>query len=150
MRKSVRHAIAGFGLLISLTAFSAQESDTYSLTVKAFDLRNTEGIVQFALYDKDGSLPDEEFKNCIKVLRGKVTSGSSEVVFSNLSKGKYAVNVLHDENINGKIDKGLFLPKEGVGFSNYTAIGLGNKPRFAKASFDLQTDLKIEVKVLYF
>jgi len=32
---------------------------------------------------------------------------------------KYAINILHDEDNNGKIKKGFVLPKEGMGFSNY-------------------------------
>jgi uncharacterized protein (DUF2141 family) len=31
--------------------------------------------------------------------------------------------LLHDENKNGKIDKGFILPKEGIGFSNFQSIG---------------------------
>ena len=53
------------------------------------------------------------------------------------AKGNYAVNILHDENNNGKIDKGLILPKEGIGFSNYSSIGLTNRPNFKKANFEL-------------
>ena len=43
----------------------------------------------------------------------------------------------------------FLLPKEGVGFSNYQSIGISNKPKFSKASFDLESDLKIKVKVIY-
>jgi uncharacterized protein (DUF2141 family) len=56
---------------------------------------------------------------------------------------------LHDENSNGKIDKGLILPKEGIGFSNYSSIGLTNRPNFKKASFELTQNKTIKVKVIY-
>lgn len=46
---------------------------------------------------------------------------------------RYAVNILHDENANGKIDKGFILPKEGIGFSNYSSVGPMNRPNFSKA-----------------
>ena len=59
------------------------------------------------------------------------------------------MNILHDENNNSKIDKGLLLPKEGIGFSNYQTIGLRNRPNFSKASFELNTDKTVEVKVIY-
>lgn len=58
------------------------------------------------------------------------------------------MNILHDENGNGKIDKGLFLPNEGIGFSNYNTIGLGNRPNFRKASFEVEQDLRIRVQVV--
>jgi uncharacterized protein (DUF2141 family) len=63
--------------------------------------------------------------------------------------GKYAVNILHDENENGEIDKGFILPIEGIGFSNFQSIGFSNRPSFSKASFDLNCDKKIAVKVIY-
>ncbi len=59
------------------------------------------------------------------------------------------MNILHDENNNGKIDKGLLLPKEGIGFSNYQSIGLKNRPNFSKASFELNTDKTISVRIIY-
>ena len=33
------------------------------------------------------------------------------VVFTNIPKGTYAINVLHDEDNNAKIPKGFILPK---------------------------------------
>ncbi|WP_317124951.1 DUF2141 domain-containing protein [Paenimyroides viscosum] len=41
------------------------------------------------------------------------------------------------------------LPKEGIGFSNYQTIGLRNRPNFSKASFELNADKTVEVKVIY-
>jgi len=79
-----------------------------------------------------------------------IYNDSSSVVFKNLPKGTYAVNILHDENKNGKIDKGFLLPKEGIGFTNYKTIGLGNKPKFTKASFYLNANTTKEIKVIYF
>ena len=76
-------------------------------------------------------------------------NGSSTITFKNISSGQYAVNILHDENKNGKIDKGFILPLEGIGFSNYQSIGLTNRPNFSKASFELKENKTISVKVIY-
>lgn len=122
----------------------------HSLSIEVDGLRNSQGNVQFALYNKTGSIPDENFLSYYKIAKAKIVNGTSIVVFENLPDGKYAVNILHDENNNGKIDKGFFLPKEGVGFSNYQSIGLTHRPKFEKASFDLQSDLKIQVQIIYF
>lgn len=121
----------------------------YSLTVKVEGLRNSEGVVQFALYNKDDSLPDEKFKSWYRIGTSEIENNRAFYIFNDLPKGDYAVNILHDENKNGKIDKGLILPKEGVGFSNYQKIGLSNKPRFSKASFGLETDRTIYIKIIY-
>jgi uncharacterized protein (DUF2141 family) len=135
--------------LLTLSSFNNQKGENFSLTVEVNGLQNSKGIVQFALYNKDGTIPDEDYKKCCKILKEKIQNGSSKVTFSNLPVGKYAVNILHDENENGEIEKGFILPIEGVGFSNYQSIGLTNRPNFSKASFELNSDKKIAVKVIY-
>lgn len=132
-----------------LCSFSENQAETYILTVKVENLRNSKGVVQFALYNKDNSIPDEDYKKYYRLEKAKIVNGKSEITFKNLPKGKYAVNILHDENNNGKIDKGLLLPKEGIGFSNYQSIGLRNRPNFSKASFELNADKTIDVTVIY-
>lgn len=135
---------------IFLLSFTTLNTNTIDLTVEVHQLRNNKGVVQFALYNKDGSIPDENFEKYYKIVKTTIKGNTAQFVFKNLPKGTYAVNILHDENENGKIDKGFMLPEEGIGFSNYTKIGLGNKPNFKKASFELNADKKIEIKVIYF
>ena len=149
MKQLLLFALVSISLL-TLSSFNNQKGETYSLTVEVKDLQNSKGIVQFALYNKDGTIPDEDYKKCCKILKEKIQNGTSKVTFSDLPLGKYAVNILHDENENGEIDKGFILPIEGVGFSNYQSIGLTNRPNFSKASFELSSDKKITVKVIYF
>ena len=132
-----------------LCSFSENQAETYILTVMVENLRNSKGVVQFALYNKDNSIPDEDYKKYYRLEKAKIVNGKSEITFKSLPQGKYAVNILHDENNNGKIDKGLLLPKEGIGFSNYQSIGLKNRPNFSKASFELNTDKTISVRIIY-
>jgi uncharacterized protein (DUF2141 family) len=136
-------------LSLSLYSFISNGLHTFSLTVEVNNLRNDKGVVQFALYNKDGTLPDENFEKYYKILKGDIVNGSAMVTFKNIPTGNYAVNILHDENMNAKIDKGFMLPEEGIGFSNYISIGLTNRPNFSKASFELNDDRKISVKVIY-
>ena len=133
-----------------ITSFSDRwTQNTYSLVVDVSELRNSKGILQVALYNKDGSIPDEHYRNYFRLVRKEIYEGSAKLIFTDLPEGKYAINVLHDENNNGKIDKGLILPEEGIGFSNYQSIGLRNKPSFEKASFYLSADKSITVKIIY-
>jgi uncharacterized protein (DUF2141 family) len=122
---------------------------TNSLTVKVSGLRNTEGHVQFSIYNKEGSIPDQYYKKHYRQLNGKIVNGTSTVIFKNLPKGRYAINVLHDENKNGIIEKGWIFPVEGIGFSNFSDIGFSNRPSFKKASFYLDQNLSKTVKVVY-
>ena len=134
--------------LLFLSSFSNTKEE-YCLTIEVENLRNSKGVLQVALYNKEGSIPDEHYKKYHRIERVKIINGKSEITFENLPKGRYAVNILHDENNNGKIDKGFILPEEGIGFSNYQSIGLTNRPNFKKASFDLFQDKEIKVKVIY-
>ena len=137
-------------LLLSATSFiTAEKAAGYSLTVEVNELRNSTGTVLFALYNREDAFPDEHYSKYLKKLKGQIVNGSASVTFENLPAGKYAVNILHDENNDGKIKKGLIMPKEGIGFSNFQSIGFSNRPSFAKASFNLNGATKIKVKIIY-
>lgn len=148
MKQLIIFAVA-YITLLALSSFNNQKGETYSLTIEVNDLQNSNGVVQFALYNKDGTIPDEDYKKCCKILKEKIQNGTSKTTFSNLPKGKYAVNILHDENENGVIDKGFILPIEGIGFSNYKSVGLTNRPNFKKASIELNNNMKMEIKIIY-
>ena len=137
-------------VVIFFLNFITPNANTINLMVEVHELRNNKGLVQFALYNKDGSIPDENFEKYYQIGKTTIKENAAQFVFKNIPKGIYAVNILHDENENGKIDKGFILPEEGIGFSNYTKIGLGNKPNFSKASIELSADKKMAVKVIYF
>jgi len=137
-------------MLLFLLSFTSRNTDAkYSLIVEVNELQNSIGEVQFALYNEDGSIPDQDYEKYYKILTATISDGKSTVTFNELPEGTYVVNILHDENKNGKIDKGFILPKEGLGFSNYESIGPTNRPKYSKASFELTSDMTIEVKVIY-
>lgn len=138
-------------LLISIlsASYSSNPSATYSLTVSVSGLRNSKGVVQFALYNKDGTIPDEEYKDYYKKMVADIENKSSSVTFENIPKGTYAINILHDENKDGKIDKGWVMPVEGIGFSNFSSIGFSNRPNFKKASFSISSNTSKKVKIIY-
>ncbi len=144
-----------YGLTLAIIAFtllSIQKSKSvtmYSLTVKVNQLRNSKGHIQFTLYNKDGTIPDEKYKKYYRKKIGQIKSYSAYVTFKNLPKGRYAVNILHDENEDGKIKKGWIMPIEGIGFSNFTSIGFTNRPSFKKASFYVSSNMSKRVKVIY-
>lgn len=136
-------------LLFITMATRPKRTDLYDLTVKVQDLRNSEGSVIFALYNRDGTIPDENFKHYYKKQVVKISGNKAQAVFSDLPQEEYAVSILHDENNNGRIDKKFLLPKEGVGFSNYNDFGLTNRPNFKNACFYLKQDTVVTVKVIY-
>lgn len=112
-------------------------------------MRNENGVVQFALYNTNGSIPDEEYTKYYRKNTAKIKNRSAEITFLNLPRGKYAVNVLHDEDKDGRVKKGLILPKEGIGFSNFTSLKISNRPSFTKAAFEFVGEKEIEVHIIY-
>jgi len=135
--------------LILFSFTSTKEATTHTLTVKVADLRNSKGVVQFTLYNKEGAIPDEDYENYYRQLNAKIVNKTSVIKFHNLPMGKYAINILHDENKNGIIEKGWIFPIEGIGFSNFKSIGFSNRPSFKKASFYFKGNSTKIVKVIY-
>ena len=153
MKTKMKHfqaLLIGLLMLFPISTFiQAADKDGSSLTVSVNKLRNSNGNVIFALYNREDAFPDEHYKKYYKILKGKIVNHSSFVIFENLPAGKYAVNILHDENKDGKIKRRFILPLEGIGFSNFQSIGFSNKPSFKKAAFNVQTDTAIQVKMIY-
>lgn len=148
--KKIIKAIVISSLVMVVSSFTSNSTDNkFSLSVEVRDLENSKGVVQFALYNKEGSIPDQHYEKYYRLDTSEIIDGVSSIIFEGLPKGTYAVNILHDENKNGKIDKGFVLPKEGLGFSNYQSISPINRPNYSKASFELSADLRIEIKVIY-
>lgn len=148
MKVAIKRRIL-FAIIIASLSFITQEKEGISLTVQVDDLRNSKGNAQFTLYNEDGSIPDEKYENYYKILTSQIVEKSVTVTFKNLPTGTYAVNILHDEDKDGEIDKGWIRPTEGIGFSNYKSIGLTNRPKFSKASFNLKENKSIKIKVIY-
>ncbi len=61
-----------------------------------------------------------------------------------------ALAVVHDENMNGKLDTNLLgIPKEGYGFSNDAKASLG-APTFSAASFPYEgKNLELKISLDY-
>ena len=135
--------------LLLILFFSSLFAQNYTLKIITTNLKNNKGVVQFNIYNNPKNFPDKKltlyFKKGINTIKNKTSSFTF-----NLPKGRYLVSVLHDENKNGKIDKGLMLTKEGIGVSNYKSFSLFNRPNFKKGSFILDKDKTIKIKVNYF
>ena len=150
--KKIIKKIVMLTLLIGLFSFTyPNQKANYSLTIKVENLRNSKGVVQYAIYNKDGSIPDEKYERYFRKRIAEISKNKSTLTFNKLPAGKYAVSILHDENENGKIDKKFLvpLPSEGVGISNYKSIGISNRPNFSKASFLVKSNMEKVIKIIY-
>lgn len=148
--KKIILSLLVLGVFVLSSSFVNPISDeAYSLTITIDNLQNSDGVVQFTIYNKDGTIPDEHYENYYLQRTSEIVNNGSTITFENLPKGTYAINILHDEDENGEIKKGWILPVEGIGFSNFESIGLTNRPNFSKASFELDKDMTRKVTIVY-
>jgi len=121
---------------------------SYQLTIIS-NTKNSNGIAIISVYNTPNSIPDKNLNNYYKQKIVKIINNKIKTSF-NLPQGIYAINIIHDENSNHTIDMGFMLPKEGIGFSNFNTINLFNKPNFKQASFKLDKNKTIKIKIIYF
>ena len=80
----------------------------------------------------------------------KIRDAQARCDFLSIPPGTYALGVVHDENMNGKLDtKWLGIPKEGYGFSNDAKVFL-SAPSFSAAGFPYdEQDLELTIRLHY-
>jgi len=132
-------------ILFLVSIFSYSQSHKLEIELSNVD---EAGIVYIAIYDnaKDfnsgNNSPELMALNIIEPIKKGLYNKTVD-----LEKGTYGVKVLIDTNGNADIDLNFFgLPKEQFGFSN-NILGLFGAPKFDKASFELNNDKKIIIKL---
>ena len=101
------------------TVAFAQSSPCPGIHVKVLNIRNSTGTVDCALFDSPVGFPFEALFSATNVMVIKVRKTQARCDFEDIPPGTYALAVIHDENMNGKLDTNfLGVPKEGYGFSN--------------------------------
>lgn len=104
--------------------------------VQILNIRNSTGTIDCALFASPVGFPREALHSAAVVMVLKIKATRARCDFESIPPGKYALAVIHDENMNGKLDTNwLGLPKEGYGFSNNTKISSG-PPSFSDAGFE--------------
>ncbi|OIQ84442.1 hypothetical protein GALL_337520 [mine drainage metagenome] len=102
---------------------------------KILNIRNNTGTVACALFESPVGFPVEYLHYATNIMVIKVRDKQARCDFEDIAPGTYALAVVHDENMNGKLDTNwLGVPTEGYGFSN-DAIVLLDTPSFSAASF---------------
>ena len=106
-------------------------AEPVSLKVDVTGLKSDRGSVRVALYDSEAKFLKEPFKAAVLPIQGKKARWELDA----LPPGEYALAVVHDENGNGKTDKGAFgIPTEPFAFSNGAKVLMG-PPKWKEARF---------------
>jgi uncharacterized protein (DUF2141 family) len=118
------------GCLFGGLTTSCQAAD---LTVTVTGAAQQKGQIAVGLFNAATAFPDTP------TVGQRAPAGTQvELVFKNLTPGRYALSAYHDENDNQKLDRGMFgIPKERYGFSR-DARGAGGPPEFRDAVFEVK------------
>ena len=121
--------------LVQLPAGAQADAPCPGIHVKILDIRNSTGAVACALFESSVGFPTEYLHAASRIMVIKVRDRQARCDFEDIAPGSYALAVVHDENMNGKLDVNwLGIPIEGYGFSNDASAMLG-APSFSAASF---------------
>jgi uncharacterized protein (DUF2141 family) len=129
--------VALFAVLVlaNLPAVASVQASCPGIHVQILNIRNSTGTVDCALFDAPEGFPIEVLRSATNVMVIKVRHTQARCDFEDIPPGTYALAVIHDENMNGKLDTNwLGVPTEGYGFSNDAKGALG-APLFSAASF---------------
>ena len=121
-------------LIASICAEGAAQACP-GIHVTILNIRNSTGTVDCALFDSPSGFPRDTLRSAVRLSAMKIPDRVAHCDFDDVPAGTYALVVLHDENMNGRIDYNwLGIPREGYGFSNDVHGALG-APSFKQAAF---------------
>jgi uncharacterized protein (DUF2141 family) len=155
-----RRALRAFSVSLILLTLSTVPVFSAELRLTISGVRSDSGEILIALYDnadgfrsaianaaKRGLMPDSGrlIGTAIRAERG-----TQSTVFTQLTPGRYALVVIHDENDNGRLDENAFgAPSEGYGFGNDARRFFG-APSFDSAAVTMgNTDINTSVTLIY-
>ena len=108
-------AVLAFANLPALA--SAQSSSCPGIHVKILNIRNSTGTIGCALFESPAGFPVDYLHYATNIIVMKIRDTKATCDFIGIPRGKYALAVVHDENMDGKLDTNwLGIPTEGYGF----------------------------------
>ena len=113
--------LAWFAMLIfvNLPAVAFARPPCPGIHVQILNIRNSHGSVACALFESPSGFPTEYLRSATNIMTIKIRKSQASCDFEDIPPGTYALAVVHDENMNGKLDTNLLgVPTEGYGFSN--------------------------------
>ena len=121
-------------LLSIAMAVSAPAATAGDSTLESDNVATTDGKIGVSLVSEAGYAGKEK---PVAAMLVTPTGPKTRVVIPNVAAGRYAIQVMHDRNANGKLDTNIVgIPTEPYGFSNDAAANFG-PPDFADAAFQV-------------
>ncbi len=128
-------AVGAVLVLASLSGIALAEDPCMGIHVTVEDIRNSTGKVACALFESSAGFPKEFVKSATHIAMQEIRETQARCHFLGIPPGTYALAVIHDENLDGKLATNwLGVPTEGYGFSNNVTATL-SAPSFEDAQF---------------
>ncbi len=118
--------------------------------VEIANIENSTGTVACALFESPEGFPAEFLHSATHIMMMKILDTKARCSFLDIPPGTYALAVIHDENMDGKLNTNfLGVPSEGYGFSSGAEAGM-SAPSFEAASFSYGGEnLDLTIKLTY-
>lgn len=137
-------------LLAILPAVAFAQSTCPGIHVKILDIRNNTGAVACALFKSSVGFPTEFMQSATNIVMMKIEDTEARCDFLDIPNGTYALAVIHDENMDGKLATNwIGVPTEGYGFSSDAKVSM-SAPSFEAASFEYDVQkLDLTISLTY-
>jgi len=129
-------------LLFSINVFA----EPLEVTIEIREVLLNQGTLIIAIYNSKTN-----YKKNIPCKELKAESTSETIIIKeNLPSGEYVISLFQDKNGNGKLDTHIFrIPKEPIGFTNYTRKTIPGGWRKLKTKVD-EENRSIKIKMIHF
>lgn len=136
----VASLIGGAALFAGVGSAAPPAPRASSITVTVTNMRSGEGVVRACITALAKGFPKCGTSDPASINLVLPAAETLTLNFDNITPGRYAIALLHDENNNGKADRALMMmPTEGFGFSRDAKVRMG-PPKFEDAAFDVVGD----------
>lgn len=144
MHKGRIMALAALAALAASPSARAQQGATFTVAVS--ELRSTQGQLIVCVFATRDRFPTCRQGDGVPRHVFRVTGQTMRVTVPLPRPGRYAVTVIHDEDMNGRLKQNFIgMPTEGVGVTGNP----GGMPRFAGSVVELAAGSVVGVRVRY-
>jgi uncharacterized protein (DUF2141 family) len=125
---------------------AASATPTYTLTIAVDGVNKLGGNVGILVFNSPKGWAEDRTA-ALKDISVPAHEGTNKIEIPGLPAGEYAVSLVHDVNVNHKLDKNfLGVPKEQFGLSNNPHVGL-KAPPYSSCTFKLTGNMEIQIKM---
>ncbi len=99
-----------YAALLAVLVFANLPRDAFTqsacpgIHVKILNMRDSAGTMDCALFESPDGFPAEFLHSATNVMIIKIRKSQARCDFEDIPPGTYAMVVIHDENMNGKLD----------------------------------------------